>query len=172
LIQVEVIGDDLAFVQLRQFDQFEIDFAHCWEIIFDDLDLQAGSLLKPLQNVQTAPSAVPLQRVRRICDELQLPKHELRDYNCAVQKPGFADIRNSAIDNGAGVENFVSSPTLLLPAKHAAHGREVEQIPFVGPHSQADIRHQQHDEDFEEAARVLLADAVANYQSKQISTKD
>src|SRR5580693_1278139 len=48
LVQVEVVGDDLALVNLSQFDQLEIDFADGREIIFHNLDLQRRHFLQPL----------------------------------------------------------------------------------------------------------------------------
>src|SRR4029077_5470211 len=44
-IQIEIVGDDLALVQLGQFDKLEVDFADGGEIVFDDLNLQGGNFL-------------------------------------------------------------------------------------------------------------------------------
>ena len=40
LVQVEVVGDDFAFVQFGQFDQLQIHFTDRGEVIFDDLNLE------------------------------------------------------------------------------------------------------------------------------------
>src|SRR5581483_9257642 len=78
LIQVEIVGDDLAPVKLGQFDQLQVDLAHLGEIVLHDTNLQIRDLLDALQDVQASPAAVPLQRVRGIRYHLQLAQHELR----------------------------------------------------------------------------------------------
>src|SRR6185312_6550309 len=71
LIQIEIVGDDFAFVDLGQFNQFQIDFAHTGKIVFYDLNLQRWNFLQALQNIQSTPSAIALKRVAGIRDQLQ-----------------------------------------------------------------------------------------------------
>src|SRR5580693_5149245 len=122
-VQIEVVGDDLAFVDFGQLDQLEIHFADGGEIVFHDLDLQRGHLLQALQNVKAAAAAVALQRVGGIGHELQLAQHELRSNDDPVEEAGFGNVGDAAVNDDAGVENFVTFLALLLAAKNAAQSR-------------------------------------------------
>src|SRR4029077_18725767 len=44
-IQIEIVGDDLALVQLGQFDKLEVGYADRWEIVCANLHPQAGNIL-------------------------------------------------------------------------------------------------------------------------------
>src|ERR1019366_623557 len=46
-----------------QFDELHIDVADSGEVVFDDLDLDGGSFLKTLQDVEAAASAIAFERV-------------------------------------------------------------------------------------------------------------
>src|SRR5262249_12487221 len=105
-VQIEIVGNDLAIVDLRQLDQLHIHFANVGKIVFQDLNVQLGHLLDALQDIQAAAAAVALHRVRRIGDQLQLPQDKLRDHQRAVDKSGFYDIGDPSIDNDAGVEDL------------------------------------------------------------------
>ena len=109
LVQVEVVGDDLALQRARQLDELEIHFLHVWEIRVRDDDIEAGHLLDALQDVETAAAAVAAQRIGRIGDLLQLLEHELRNDERAVDESGLADVRDAAVDDDAGVENSVAA---------------------------------------------------------------
>ena len=61
LIEVEVIGHDLAAVDLSEFDELKIDFANLGEVIFDDADFEVRDLLDALQDVETTATAIALQ---------------------------------------------------------------------------------------------------------------
>src|SRR5262249_24421267 len=84
LVQIEVVGDDLAVQRARQLDQLQVDFADVREVHVGDRHLDADHLLDALQDVETAAAAVALQRVRRVGDQLQLLQHKLRDDERAV----------------------------------------------------------------------------------------
>ena len=36
-VQIEIVGDDFAVVNLGELDQLHIHLAHLWEILFDNL---------------------------------------------------------------------------------------------------------------------------------------
>ena len=63
LVQVEIVGDDLAIVDLPQFDQLHVHVPHLREILFDDLHREVGHFLDALQDVQAAPSPVPFHGI-------------------------------------------------------------------------------------------------------------
>src|SRR5581483_3729138 len=117
LVQVEVVSDDLALVELGQLDQLQVHFANGGEIVFHDLDLQRRHFLQALQDFQAAAAAVALERVGRIGDQLQLAQDELRNYDDAVEEAGFGDIGDPAIDDDTGVQNFVALLALLFAAE-------------------------------------------------------
>ena len=67
LIQVEIVGDDLALVDLGQFDQLQINFPNRRKIIFHDLNLEiaafsAGAAECPARGVHDCASANPPSR--------------------------------------------------------------------------------------------------------------
>src|SRR4029077_3377060 len=105
-VEVEIVGDDLAVVNLGQLDQLHIDFAHVREIILHDLHVEMGHFLDALQDIETAAAAIALHRIRRIRDQLQFPQNELRDHQHAVEKSGFSDVGDSTINDHAGVQNL------------------------------------------------------------------
>ena len=106
LVEVEIVGDDFAGVQLGQLDQLHVHFADVGEIVLHDLDVQLRHLLDSLQHVQPAPAAIALHGIGGIRHHLQLVQHELRDHQRAVDEPGLGDIRDAAVDNDAGIQNL------------------------------------------------------------------
>ena len=134
--------------------------------------MQRGHFLQALQNVEAAASAVALQRVGGIGDQLQFAQHELRGHDNAVEEPGLGNVGDAAVDNDAGVEDLVTLLALLLAAKDATQSRQVEQVALVGAHDQAHIGHQQHHQDLQEALGVAGRHAAANHQRKQIGAAD
>src|ERR1035441_3161007 len=120
LVQVEVVGDNFAFVELGQFDQFEVNFADGRKIVFHDLNGEGGDFLQALQDVEAAAAAITLQRVGGISDELQLAQHELRRHDDAVEEAGLSNVGDAPVDDDAGVENFVAFFAGLLAAEDPA----------------------------------------------------
>src|ERR1700687_1364953 len=171
-VQVEVVGDDLALVDLGEFNQFQVDFADGRKIIFHNLNLQVGDFLQALQNVEAAPPAIALQGVGGIGDELQFAQHELRGDDDAVEEAGLGNVGDAPVDDDAGVENLVAFLALLLAAEDPSERGQVQQITLVGPDDEAHIGHQQHDQDLQEALGVSFGNAVADDQSKQVSATD
>ena len=161
LIQVEVVGDDLAFVQLGQFDQLEIDFTDTGEIIFHDLDIERRDFLQTLQDVEPAAASVALERVGGVGHQLQLPQDELRGHDDAIEETGFGDVRDPAVDDDASIQNLVAFPRLLLASE--------EEISLVRAHDQAHVGHQEHHQDLQETLGVALGNAVADDQREQVS---
>src|SRR5882724_8756819 len=138
LVEVEVIGDDFAVVQLAELDQFLVDLARVRKVLFDDLHIDIGHLLKTLQDVEAAPATVSFHRVRRIGDQLQLPQHELRNDQRAFEKTGLGDIRDTAVDDYTSVENLEACPSALFRSKDAAEGSEVQHFTFRTTDYQSD----------------------------------
>ena len=48
----------------------------------------------------------------------------------------------------------------------------MSRSPFVGAHHQADVGHQQHDQNLQEALGVSWSQAAANDQGEQVSAED
>src|SRR5262249_7811113 len=172
LIKVEIVGDDLAFVQFGQLDQLEIDFADGREIVLADLNGERSDLLQALGDVETTPAAVALERIGGVGDQLQFAKHELRGDHHAIEKAGFGNIGDAAIDDHAGIENLVALFELLLASENSAESRQVEQITLVCSDHQPDVGHQQHDHQFQEAASGTFHQAVVNDQCEQIGANN
>ena len=89
-------------------------------------------LLDTLQDVEAAPAAVALHGIARIRHQLQLAQHELRDHQHAVEKAGFGDVGNAAVDDHTGVQDLKGFLGTLFAAEDAAQGRKVQHVAFVG----------------------------------------
>src|SRR4029077_21242625 len=131
-----------AFVQLGQFDQLQIHFPDCGEIIFDNLNLQGCDFLQALQNVEAPATAVSFQRVGRVGHQLQFAEHELRGHDDAVEESRFSDVGDAAVDDDAGIEDFVAFLPLFFAAEDPTQRGEVQQVAFVGSDNQANVCHQ------------------------------
>ena len=74
-----------------------------------------------LQDIQSAPAALPPGAVRGIGYDLQLAQHELRHQQVSFQEAGFDHVCNAAIDDGTGIEDFeIGLPCPRSPAKSSA----------------------------------------------------
>ena len=171
-VEIEIVGDDFAFVKLGEFDELEVDFADAGKIVFDDLDLNGGGFLEALEDVETTASAIALEGVGGIGDELEFAKDELRDDDEAVEESGFGDVGDAAVDDNAGIENFKALLARLFASEDAAEGGQVEQIALVGADGQSDIGHDHHNHDLEETLNRTGRDAVANNEGEEIGTDD
>src|SRR5579859_3218561 len=60
LVKVEIVGHDLAIVNLGQLDQLHIHFAYGRKIFFHNLDIEMSHLLYSLQHVESAPAPIAL----------------------------------------------------------------------------------------------------------------
>ena len=115
--------------------------------------MQGRDLLDALQNVEAAAAAVALHGVGRIGHQLQFAQHELRNHDHAIQKAGFGNVGDAAVDDDAGVQDFVAAFGLLLAAEDAAQRGQIQQVALAGAHHQAHVGHQQHDEKLQKALR-------------------
>src|SRR5262249_83849 len=143
LVQVEVVGDDLALQRARELDQLEVDLADLGKIEIGDHHFHAGHLLDLLQDVEPAPAAVALHRIGGIGDQLQLLQHELRDDERAVDEAGFADVGDAAVDDDARVEHLVA-PLRTCRAEETREPRRLEPLAVLAAEHQAEVR--QHDQ--------------------------
>src|SRR5579884_323712 len=150
LVQIEVVGNDLANIEARQLDQLHVDFADVGKVILDDLHLKLRQFLDALQDVQAAAAAVAFQGIGGIGDQLQLTQHELRDYQRAVEEAGFDDVGDTAVDDDAGIENFKAGARGVFAAEETTESGQVEHVALAGAHHQADVRHPEEQRDFEE----------------------
>src|SRR5581483_1658784 len=107
LVEVEIVGHDLAVVDVGEFDQLHIDFANLGKVFEHNLHFDIRHLLNALEDIEAAATAVALHGITRVRHHLQLVKNELRDDENAVEKTGFGDIGDAAVDDDAGIEDFV-----------------------------------------------------------------
>src|SRR5579864_5336865 len=145
-VQIEIIGDDFAIVNFGQLDQFHVDFADVREVVLDDLHVEVRHFLDALQNIETAAAAIAFHGVGGIGDQLQFAQHELRDDEHAIEKTGFGDVGDAAVDDDAGIEDLKGFLWPFFPTENAAQGGKVQQIAFVGADDQPDIGHPQQEE--------------------------
>ena len=103
------------------------------EVVLENLDVQLGHLLDALQDVQAAAAAVALQRIGRIGDQLQFAQHELRDDQTSVQKTGFDDVGDAAVDDDAGIEDLKRLAGGLLAAERPPRAPKLSISPLLAP---------------------------------------
>ncbi len=63
LVQVEIVGHDLAVVNLGQFDQLHVDFGNVGKIVFQNLDVELRHFLDLVEDIKSAAAAVALQGI-------------------------------------------------------------------------------------------------------------
>src|SRR5271169_1370869 len=134
LVEVEVVGDDLRVDILRQFDQFEIDFADLRIIILDDLNGEQGITLHTLEDVESAAPSLTFGAVLGIGHHLQLAKYELRDNERAFEEACLSHIGNAAVNDSAGIQHLqIAFTRAALGVKKVAECPEIEQISLACP---------------------------------------
>ncbi len=149
LVEVEVVGDDLAAHAPRQLDELQVHLADLREVGLHDLHRHVGHLLDLLQDVEAAAAAVALQRVRRVGHLLQLAEDELRRHQRAVQEPGLADVGDAPVDDHRGVEDLV----VVQPrgvAEGGDHPRGLEPLALGGPDHEAHVAEEHHEQRVDE----------------------
>src|SRR5208282_2056546 len=171
-VEVEVVGDDLAFIELGQFNELHIDFANTGEVVFHNLDLDGSSFLETLQNVEAAASAIAFERIGGIGHQLQFTQHELRDHNQAVEEARLGDVGDAAVNNDAGVEDLVNLLTRFFAAEDSSERRQVEQVAFIGADHQSHVGHDHHDHNLQETLDRPRSNAVANDEREKVSAND
>src|SRR5205823_2400916 len=108
LVQVVVVGHHAGVQGLGQDDQalvHLVDFAQLGQVAVVKDHLHLAVVLHPLQDVQAAPPAVPLQLVRAVGDALEFLEHELGDDQLRVDNPRITNIGNAAVNNYAGIQD-------------------------------------------------------------------
>src|SRR6266478_6122313 len=105
-VQVEVIGNDLCSRAPRQLHQFVIHIPGLRKIFLQNPHFHLGHFLNLLQPFESAPSALPLQRVRRIGHHLQFVQHKLRHAENSFHELRVAYIRDAPVDQYAGVQKL------------------------------------------------------------------
>ena len=106
LVQVEVVGDDLGLPLLGQLEQLQVHFADGGKIVGHNLHLDLVVGLHALQHIQAAAAALALGAVGRVGHHLQLAQHELRHHQHAVDKSGFGDVGDAAVDDDARIQHL------------------------------------------------------------------
>src|SRR5689334_10382657 len=168
-VQVVVIGHDLGVVPFGQFDQLQVHFGDLREIVFGDLDLQVRHLLHSLQDLETAPATLPLEAIGRVRHQLEFPQDKLRHNQHALEKVRFANIRDPAVDDDAGVQDFRLGASFLHVAKEAAQGLQIQHVPFAGAENQANVSHHKKNADIQKRPRILGNRCASHHQAHQIS---
>jgi len=67
-------------------------------------------------DVQPATSPIALERIRGVRHQLQFAQHELGSHNGSIEKSGFRNVRDTSVNNHAGIENLVTFLVLPLAA--------------------------------------------------------
>ena len=95
------------------------------------------------EDVQAPPPAIALQGIGGVRHQLQFAQHKLGDDQHPVNKAGFANVGDAAVDDDAGVEHFVILARRLFRGKKSAERAQIEQVTFIGAQHQSHVGHQQ-----------------------------
>ena len=107
LVEVVVVGDDLALQVLGQQHQLLVDrlageFGQL-AVVDHEVDLRVAA--EPVEDVEPAAAAVAAELVGGIGDGLQLGDDELRHDQLVVDDAGLDDVGDPPVDDDAGVEH-------------------------------------------------------------------
>jgi hypothetical protein len=74
---------------------------------------------------------------------LQFAQHKLGDYDHAVNKAGFGDVRDAAVNDNAGIQHLCTAARGPVGREDGAQRRRVQQVAFAGAYQQPHVGHQQ-----------------------------
>ena len=106
LVEVEIICDDFGVTLTGEFDELKVDGRDGGEIFLENAEIEPGHFLQALKNFESAASALALERVGGIGNELELVEDKARDAEGAVEEMCFANVGDAAVDERAGVEQL------------------------------------------------------------------
>ena len=142
------------------------------KVVGHDLHHDLGIGLHALQHVEAAPAALALGAVGGVGHHLQFAQHELRHHHHAVDKAGFGDIGDAAVDDDAGIEHLGAFALGLLPAEDGSQGGGIEQVALAGAHQQSHVGHQQQDEDLHRGGGRSAQRSRTQHQAEQRRAED
>ena len=129
-------------------------------------------LLDALQHFEAAASALALQRIGGIGDELKFVQNELRNDESAVDELGFGNVRHTAVNDHAGIEKLAGVARAAFAAEDAAEGLQVEHVAFIGAEYEADVSHHEKRGERAERARALGHGGVRENQRGEIGAEN
>ena len=103
-VEVKVVGDNGAMQGACHFDEFAINLHHVLHVGIGDLNRNGGIFLQAVKHLKPAPTAITAHCVSRIGDTLQFVEDEAGDQQRAGDEACLADIGNTPINNGAGIQ--------------------------------------------------------------------
>ena len=148
LVEVVVVGDDLAAEVLGQDHQPLIDLAdpgQLGDLGIVDPDLDPLRLLEPVQDVQASTAAVPPQLVRAVRDPLQLLQDEPGDHQRLVDHPRLRHVGDPPVDHHRGVQHQRPRPLHFLGEFHVGDD-ESEVVLGLEQRRDAHIADEDHQE--------------------------
>ena len=137
LVEVVVVGDQLALQMLGQRDQLQIDrqAGELGQIALVDHQLDVGVVAEPVEDVQPAPAAAAAQPVGAVGHGLQFADDELGHDQLPVENVRLHHVGDPPVDHHAGVEDARLQPLDFLGELDVGND-EAEVV--LGLHQQAD----------------------------------
>ena len=114
LVEVEIVGDDLAADLLPQAYKLGVHLGDIVKINIRHLDLAARPLTDALQDIQATAATCAFECIRRIGDMLQLLQYEDRNQKRPLDEARITDISDAAINDDAGIQQLVLLLRLCL----------------------------------------------------------
>ena len=148
LVEVVVVGDDLAPEMLGQDHQALIDFAdprQLGDLAVVDPDLDARRLLQAVEDVEPAAPAVAPQLVGAVGDALQFLEHEPRNDHRLIDDARLGDVGDPPVDHDRGIEHQRTRAFDLLREFHVGDD-EPKIVLGLEERRDADIADEDRDE--------------------------
>src|SRR6185312_12156069 len=96
------------------------------------------NFLQALHYVEAAPAAITLHRIGGIRNHLQFVENELRNHERAVEKAGFGNIGNPAVDQNACIKQL-DQLLAAAAAVEKSNGAQIQRFGVRKTDNQSDI---------------------------------
>ena len=171
-VEVEVIGDDARIPFAGQLQQLEIDLADGRKIVGDNLHLKAGNRLHTLEYVESAAAPLTARGIRGVGDQLQLMQNKLRNHEQAVEKTCLGDVCDAPVDDDGSIENADGCARCFFSGEEMAQRGRIKAIALVSADEQAEISHEQQDEELDGGSGGSGRDGGAQYERDEQGSDD
>ena len=143
LVQVVVVGDELALEVLGQGNELQVDrlAGELGQVAVEDLQVDGRIGPQAVEDVEPAAAAAAAFAVAAVGDRLQFGDHELGHDQLLVEQMGFDHVGDPAVDDHARVEDARAAPLHLLGELDVGDD-EAEVV--LGLHQEADAGVAEH----------------------------
>jgi hypothetical protein len=119
--------------------------------------------LETLEDFKAAAATLALEKIGRIGDELKFVEDKSGNTERAIEEMGFADVRDAAVDEDAGVEKFQGRQIAGGWNRDSMwQGHLTKDMPLARAHDQAEIAESKECGEFEKGLGGFRLGGVRN----------